>query len=42
MDFQSIIRESAGQGIVLLKNEKNMLPLGEPDSISVFGRCQVN
>ena len=42
MDFQSIIRESAGQGIVLLKNEKNMLPLGESDSISVFGRCQVN
>lgn len=42
MDFQALIRESAVQGIVLLKNEENMLPLRGSDSLSVFGRCQIN
>ena len=35
-----IIRACAAEGIVLLKNEKNTLPLKEEDVVSVFGRCQ--
>ena len=34
------IRACAAEGIVLLKNEKNTLPLQENDVVSVFGRCQ--
>ena len=30
----------AAEGIVLMKNEKNTLPLQENDVVSVFGRCQ--
>ena len=35
-----ILRECAGEGIVLLKNEKNTLPLHPEQTVSVFGRCQ--
>ena len=34
------IRACAAEGIVLMKNEKNTLPLQENDVVSVFGRCQ--
>lgn len=35
-----ILRECAAEGIVLLKNENNTLPLAPEQRISVFGRCQ--
>lgn len=35
-----ILRECAGEGIVLLKNEGNVLPLQKDARVSVFGRCQ--
>lgn len=35
-----VIRACAAEGIVLLKNEKDTLPLKEDDVVSVFGRCQ--
>ena len=35
-----IIRACAAEGIVLLKNEKETLPLKAEDTVSVFGRCQ--
>ena len=35
-----ILRECAAEGIVLLKNTGNVLPLKQTDRISVFGRCQ--
>ncbi len=35
-----LLREMADEGIVLLKNEGNILPLKPEESISVFGRCQ--
>ena len=38
--MQEIIRESAAEGIVLLKNEDHTLPLKTEDVVSVFGRCQ--
>lgn len=40
--FQSLIRESACQGIVLLKNEENVLPFTKEDSVSLFGRCYID
>lgn len=42
MTFQDMIRESASQGMVLLKNEKKTLPFTQSDSIAIFGRCQIN
>ena len=35
-----LLRECAGEGIVLLKNEQDTLPLRKADRVSVFGRCQ--
>ena len=35
-----ILRECAAEGIVLLKNENNTLPLTPEQRVSVFGRCQ--
>ena len=35
-----ILRECAAEGIVLLKNENNTLPLAPEQRVSVFGRCQ--
>lgn len=35
-----MIRSVAAEGIVLLKNEKETLPLKDNDIVSVFGRCQ--
>ena len=42
MDYQGIIRESAAQGMVLLKNEGNTLPFTPSDCVAIFGRCQIN
>lgn len=35
-----LIRQCGAEGIVLLKNEKDTLPLKQTDVVSVFGRCQ--
>jgi len=35
-----LIRALGAEGIVLLKNEKQTLPLQDTDVVSVFGRCQ--
>ncbi|MBP5198534.1 MAG: glycoside hydrolase family 3 protein [Lachnospiraceae bacterium] len=36
-----LARKAAAEGIVLLKNENNVLPFDENETISVFGRCQL-
>ena len=36
--FADKSREAAVEGIVLLKNENNTLPLTEQDKVSVFGQ----
>ena len=38
----SLARKAAREGIVLLKNEDNILPLKASSPVSVFGRCQIN
>lgn len=38
----SLARKAACEGIVLLKNEDNILPLKANTLVSVFGRCQIN
>lgn len=37
-----LIRRCGAEGIVLLKNERDTLPLKEKDAVSVFGRCQLD
>lgn len=39
--FADKSREAAVEGIVLLKNENNTLPLTEQDKVSVFGRPMI-
>lgn len=38
----SLARKAAREGIVLLKNEDNVLPLKANSPVSIFGRCQIN
>ena len=38
--FKDYARKVASEGIVLLKNEDNILPLKEKSTISIFGRIQ--
>ena len=38
--MRELLREMAGESIVLLKNEGNILPLRQDEPVSVFGRCQ--
>ena len=40
-DMVNVLRESGSEGIVLLKNNNNVLPL-ENKTVSVFGRCQID
>ncbi len=40
MTFAQKILETACEGIVLLKNENDVLPFKNTDEIAVFGRCQ--
>ncbi len=35
-----LMRQCGAEGIVLLKNEKDTLPLKKSDVVSIFGRCQ--
>lgn len=40
--FAEYSRIAAAEGGVLLKNENEMLPLGNDEIVSVFGRCQID
>lgn len=40
MTFAEKILEAAQEGIVLLRNNENTLPLSENETVSIFGRCQ--
>lgn len=40
--FAEFTREVAAEGAVLLKNEKNVLPLQKGEKVSLFGRAQIN
>ncbi|MDD3277677.1 MAG: glycoside hydrolase family 3 C-terminal domain-containing protein [Lachnospiraceae bacterium] len=40
--FDAAVRRAACEGMVLLKNEGEMLPVTEKDCIAVFGRCQID
>lgn len=40
MRFYEMCRRTAAEGAVLLKNEKETLPIKKGETISVFGRCQ--
>src|SRR5574344_2918575 len=42
MDFATKIREAATEGAVLLRNEKGTLPFTDADTVSIFGRAQVD
>lgn len=37
-----VARQTAAEGIVLLKNDNNTLPIKKDDNVAVFGRCAVN
>ncbi|MEZ9327692.1 glycoside hydrolase family 3 C-terminal domain-containing protein [Vibrio breoganii] len=37
-----VSRQAAGEGIVLLENRQNTLPLSSEDTVSLFGRCQID
>ena len=41
-EFAAVARQMAAEGIVLLKNERNTLPLSVNDTVAVFGRCAVD
>ena len=40
--MQKLCRMAAAEGAVLLKNEKNALPIREGETVSIFGRIQLN
>lgn len=42
MNLVPVSRQAATEGIVLLKNEQQALPLMAQDMVSLFGRCQIN
>ncbi|MGM9645658.1 MAG: glycoside hydrolase family 3 C-terminal domain-containing protein [Eubacteriales bacterium] len=39
-ELEKMSKKAASEGIVLLKNEKNVLPLEKGETVSVFGRIQ--
>ena len=41
-EFNSVCRQVGSEGIVLLKNDKQVLPLQQGTRVSVFGRIQSN
>ncbi|QEN05291.1 beta-glucosidase [Thiospirochaeta perfilievii] len=40
--FSSYARKAAAEGIVLLKNEDEVLPIIPSDEVALFGRCQID
>ena len=41
-EFNEVCRKVGNEGIVLLKNDHNVLPLEKGTSVSLFGRIQSN
>ena len=41
-EYARLAREAVAEGIVLLKNENQVLPLKEASKIALFGRTQLN
>ena len=41
-DINPLMRQAGAEGIVLLKNENDVLPLIKNQHIALFGRCQIN
>ena len=41
-EYELVARKANAEGMVLLKNEGNLLPLKEGVSLAVFGRMQNN
>lgn len=41
-EISEIAREIAAEGIVLLKNDQNTLPIRSSDTVAVFGRCAID
>ena len=41
-EFNEVCRKVGSEGIVLLKNDKQVLPLQQGTCVSVFGRIQSN
>ncbi len=41
-EFKKTARSAAAEGIVMLKNDNNALPLGSGTKVAVFGRSQMN
>ena len=40
--MSELCREAASEGIVMLKNEKGLLPLSQGKTVSIFGRVQID
>ncbi|MBQ8951685.1 MAG: glycoside hydrolase family 3 protein [Eubacterium sp.] len=41
-EYEALAREAVTEGVVLLKNENDVLPLGRDSKLAVFGRMQNN
>lgn len=41
-ELAPVSRQAAGEGIVLLENREGALPLKPGETVSLFGRCQIN
>ena len=41
-EFSKVCRQVGSEGIVLLKNDQQVLPLQQGSRVSVFGRIQSN
>lgn len=40
--YTSVARQAVTEGVVLLKNDKNVLPIKKDSKLSIFGRMQNN
>jgi len=40
--IKNLARQAAAEGIVLLENKENILPLKGGDEVAIFGRCQLD
>lgn len=41
-EMPSLVRQAGQEGMVLLKNDNNALPIKKGESVSLFGRCQID